>query len=73
MQCRDYVHLHRLAVQRPRYTRLENSLQSKKDKELLFSKITIGHLNDGVILLLRSESFSLFLSYLYLQIPVRFN
>ena len=68
MQCRDHVHLHRLAAQKPRYMRLENSVQSKKDKELLFSKITIGRLNDGVILLLRSESFSLFLSYLYLEI-----
>ena len=73
MQCRDHVHLRRLVAQKPRYTRLENSFQSKKDKELLFSKIAVGHFNDGVILLLRSESFSLFLSYLYLQIAVRFN
>ena len=33
----------------------------------------IGHLHDGVILLLRPESFSFFLSYLNLVIPVRFK
>ena len=32
----------------------------------------IGHLHDGVILLLRPESFSFFLSYFDLVIPVRF-
>ena len=35
--------------------------------------ITIGHVHDGVILLLRPESFSFFLSYLYFVIPVRFE
>ena len=73
MLYRAHVHLHRLAAQKPRYTRLENSFHSKKDKELLFSKITIRHLNDGAILLLRSEYFSLFLSYVNLEIQVRFN
>ena len=33
----------------------------------------IGHLQDGVILLLRAESFSFFLSYLNSVIPVRFK
>ena len=33
----------------------------------------IGHLHDGVILLLRPESFSFLLSYLNLVIPVRFE
>ena len=33
----------------------------------------IGHLHDGVILLLRPESFSFFLSYLNSVIPVRFK
>ena len=33
--------------------------------------LAIGHLHDGVILLLRPESFSFFLSYLNLVIPVR--
>ena len=32
-----------------------------------------GHLHDGVILLLRPESFSFFLSYLNSVIPVRFK
>ena len=35
--------------------------------------ILIGHLHDGVILLLRPESFSFFLSYLNFVIPVRFK
>ena len=33
----------------------------------------IGHLHDGVILLLRPEPFSFFLSYLNFVIPVRFE
>ena len=33
----------------------------------------IGHLHDGVILLLRPEFFSFFFSYLNLVIPVRFK
>ena len=33
----------------------------------------IGHLPDGVILLLRPESFSFFFSYLNLVIPARFK
>ena len=33
----------------------------------------IGHLHNGVILLLRPESFSFFLSYLNFVIPVRFG
>ena len=33
--------------------------------------LAIGNLHDGVILLLRPESFSFFLSYLNLVIPVR--
>ena len=33
--------------------------------------LAIGHLHDGIILLLRPESFSFFLSYLNLVIPVR--
>ena len=33
----------------------------------------IGHLHDGVILPLRPESFSFFLSYLNFVIPVRFE
>ena len=34
--------------------------------------LPIGHLHDGVILPLRPESFSFFLSYLNFVIPVRF-
>ena len=33
----------------------------------------IGHLQDGVILLLRPESFSFFFSYLNLVMPARFK
>ena len=33
----------------------------------------IGHLHDGVILLLRPEFFSFFFSYLNLVAPVRFK
>ena len=36
-------------------------------------RLSIGHLHDGVILLLRPESFSLSLSYSNLVIPVRFQ
>ena len=35
--------------------------------------LSIGHLHDGVILLLRLESFSFFLSYLNFVIPVWFK
>ena len=35
--------------------------------------VPIGRLHDGVILLLRPESFSFFLSYFNLVIPVRFE
>ena len=37
------------------------------------SEVEIGHLHDGVILLLRPESFSFFLSSLNFVIPVRFE
>ena len=40
------------------------------DKSIAIS--IIGHLHDGVILLLRPESFSFFFSYLNLVIPARF-
>ena len=36
-------------------------------------KFAIGHLHDGVILLLGPESLSFFFSYLNLVIPARFN
>ena len=36
-------------------------------------RLSIGHLHDGVILLLRPESFSFFLSYSNLVIPARFQ
>ena len=49
---------------------------AEKEKSLgpipYFSAI-IGHLHDGVILLLRPEAFSFFRSYLNSVIPVRFK
>ena len=40
-------------------------------KQYVLRILAIGHLHDGVILLLLPESFSFFLSYLNLVIPVR--
>ena len=39
----------------------------------IFAGILIGHLHDGVILLLRQESLSFFLSYSNLVIPAWFE
>ena len=49
---------------------LEDTSQTFMEQYVL-SILTIGHLHDGVILLLRPESFSFFLSNLNLVIPVR--
>ena len=49
---------------------LEDTSQTFMEQYVL-SILAIGHLHDGVILLLRPESFSFFLSYLNLVIPVR--
>ena len=45
----------------------------EEEAERLTAVARISYLQDGVILLLRPESFSFFLSYLNLVIPARFE
>ena len=51
-------------------TLLHSSLLDSEKNNIVMK---IGHLHDDVILLLRPESFSFFLSYFNLVIPVRFR